>query len=93
MSKNWYRIDIIEGDKSRGIVGTSEFEPAQLIKQLNAGTFLMLTDVSYRDNQNRIVPISTWDPRLGSIVYINSKNVSTIIPFAGDPRNGGPPAQ
>ena len=67
MAKYWYRVDIIEGKDSRVLVGTSELDPAQLVKHLRSGEYLVLNDLSYRDNQNRIVSWSSWDPRLASI--------------------------
>jgi hypothetical protein len=93
MGKHWYRIDILEGDKGRVLVGASEYAPPQLIKQLRSDEYLLLTDLSYRDNQNRIVSWSTWDPRLASVAYINPKYITSVMPFAGDPRSSGPEAQ
>lgn len=87
MAKHWYRIDVVEGDKTRAIVGTSELDPLQLVQRLKGDDYLALNDLSYRDNQNRIVPFSGWDPRLGSIIYLNPRHVISVIPFAGDPRS------
>jgi hypothetical protein len=84
--KYWYRIDIVEGDDSRVLVGTSEYDPQQLVEHLETRKFLVLTDLSYRDNQNKIVSWSAWDPRLASVAYINPKFVTTVMPFMGDPR-------
>ena len=93
MAKHWYRIDIIEGEKSRVLVGTSELDPAQLVKQLRTGEYLVLNDLSYRDNQNRIVSWSNWDPRLASVAYVNPEYVTTVIPFVSDPCADQPAAQ
>jgi hypothetical protein len=87
MAKHWYRVDVLEGDKARAMVGTSERNPSELVEKLKGDDYLMLSDLSYRDNQNRIVPFSEWDPRLGSVVYINPRYVISIMPFARDPRS------
>lgn len=92
MAKHWYRLDVVEGDKSRVLVGSSELDPAELVKQLRAGEYVVLNDLSYRDNQNRIVSWSTWDPRLASVAYVNPQYVVTVIPFVSDPRAGQSPA-
>ena len=86
MAKHWYRIDVVEGNESRVLVGTSDLEPAQLIEHLRTGEYLVLHDLSYRDNQNKIVSWSTWDPRLASVAYVNPQYVTVVMPFAGDPR-------
>lgn len=83
--KYWYRIDIVEGSDSRVFVGTSEYEPLQLVDHLQTGKYLVLTDLSYRDNQNKIVSWSAWEPRLASVAYINPNYVTTVMPFVGDP--------
>jgi hypothetical protein len=90
MAKTWYRVDFIEGEKGRSHIGASEFEPPQLIERLKTDNYLMLSDLSYRDNQNRIVSWSKWDPRLLAIAYINPKCVTCVMPFAGDPRADTP---
>ena len=84
--KHWYKIDVLEDSKSRAFVGTSELGADELVRHLESGKFLMLTDLSYRDNQNKIVSWSTWDPRLASVAYLNPKFVTTVMPFVGDPR-------
>jgi len=50
MPKHWYRVDIVEGKDSRILIGTSDLDPAQLAKQLRSGEYLVLNDLSYRDN-------------------------------------------
>ena len=87
MAKHWYRIDMRDGERSRALIGSSELTPIQLVKQLSVGEYLVLNDLSYRDNQNRIVSWSTWDPRLGPVAYINPQYVTTVIPFVSDPRS------
>ncbi|HEX3358514.1 MAG TPA: hypothetical protein VHS31_16185 [Tepidisphaeraceae bacterium] len=89
MEKYWYRIDFIDGKDSRMLIGTSEYEPAELVKQLRGDEYLLLSDLSYRDNQNRFISWSTWDPRLESVAYINPKYIISVMPFVGDPRPGG----
>lgn len=37
MAKHWYRIDVVEGDKTRAIVGTSELDPLQLVQNPEKG--------------------------------------------------------
>jgi len=88
VAKHWYRLDVVEGDRSRVLVGSSELDPAQLMKQLRTGDYVVLNDLSYRDNQNRIVSWSDWDPRLTSVAYVNPQYVVMVIPFASDPRAG-----
>ena len=87
MAKHWYKVDVRDGEKNRAIVGTSELDPAQLVQKLKGDDYVVLNDLSYRDNQNRIVPFSGWDPRLGSVIYINPRYVITVHPFAADPRS------
>lgn len=85
MSKFWYRVDVLEGDKTRALVGTSSLPPADFVRQLAGTDYFVLNDLSYRDNQNRIVPFSSWDPRLASVIYVNPRCVTTVTPFVGDP--------
>jgi hypothetical protein len=93
VTKYWYRIDIVEGDKNRTLVGTSDMPPELLVRHLRSGEYLLLNDLSYRDNQNRIVSWSAWDPRLASVAYVNPQFVITVMPFVGDPRPATTPAQ
>jgi hypothetical protein len=86
MAKYWYRVDVSEGDKSRPHCGSSELDPDQLIQHLKSGQYLVLSDLFYRDNQNRMVAWSTWDPRLSAVAYINPAFVTPVMPFIGDPR-------
>ena len=85
--KHWYRIDINGDEKGRVLIGTSELAPDSLLEHLQNGKFLVLNDLSYRDNQNKIVSWATWDPRLASIAYVNPRFVIAVMPFAGDPRH------
>lgn len=89
MTKYWYRVDVFDGEESRVWVGTSELDPTQLITRLRSGEYLILSDLSYRDNQNRIVSWSNWDARLASVVYLNPQYVTSFMPFVGDPRSAG----
>jgi hypothetical protein len=89
MENTWYRIDFVDGGRGRTLIGCTELEPAQLVKQLQSGEFLLLNELSYRDNQNRILSWSSWDPRLASVAYINPKYIASIMPFVGDPRSSG----
>jgi hypothetical protein len=87
MATHWYRVDVLEGQKTRAIIGTSELEPSRLVAKLSGDDYLVLNDLSYRDNKNCIVPFSEWDPRLGSIIYINPRQVVSVVPLVGDPRS------
>ena len=47
---------------------------------MDVAWYLVLDDLSYRDNQNPIVPWSNWDPRLAPVAYVNPQYVTTVIP-------------
>lgn len=87
MVKYWYRVDLIEGEKTRFLVGTSDLDLPHFAQALSGQAFLRLGDLSYRDNQNRIVSFASWDPRLGDEIYFNPRYVISVMPFTGDPRS------
>jgi hypothetical protein len=84
MAKHWYRVDLLTGTQTRGVIGTSDLSPQQLTEKLQGDDYLVLNDLSYND-KNRIVPISSWDSTLGSVIYINPRHVLTVTPLVGDP--------
>lgn len=92
MAKHWYRIDFHEGEKDRMLCGSSPLDPTQMMAELSSAAFIRLDDLFYRDNQGRSQSWSEWDPRLQSTALINCKSISTVMPFAGDPRSSQPGA-
>ena len=87
MEKHWYRIDCHNGQKESMLCGSSALDLDQLTKELASAAFIRLEDLFYRDNQNRLLSWSDWDPRLQSIALINCKCITTVMPFNGDPRD------
>lgn len=89
----WYRIDIAEGNDTRVLIGSSELDHTALLARLEQGGYITLHDLSYRDDQNRIVSWTVWDPRFLPIVHINPRYVTTVFPFVADPRETLPTPQ
>lgn len=86
MATHWYRVDFQDGTRARSLCGSSELAPNELLEALATEPFIRLDDLFYRDNRNRYLPWSDWDPRLQSTAWIHGKFISVIMPFAGDPR-------
>ena len=88
MSRQWYRIDIVDGLASKDYFGTSDLAPEALVQHVTAGGYVMLGDLCYNSGKGGIVPASTQVPQFGSTVYINPAKIVSILPLTGDPRNG-----
>jgi hypothetical protein len=91
MAKHWYKVDFAEGETIRNVVGTAEFSVAQVVQQIQAGEFLLLSDLTYRDNQGHLQPYSKWDQNLPPRMYINPKYIVSVGPYDGDPRTSAGP--
>ncbi len=85
METHWYKVDFLDGEKYRAVVGTSPLSAAELIEQLQEGEFLLLSDLKYRDNQGQLQPYSKWDPLLPPTMFINPKYILTVMPYDSDP--------
>jgi hypothetical protein len=86
MKRHWYRVEMLSGHDTYLYFGSTTLNEASLMKQLGAGGFVLLEDLVYFDDNERIQGWSEWDPHYLARVYLNPTYVISIMPMAEDLR-------
>ena len=86
MKRYWYRIEMLSGQETYLYFGSTNHDEHTLIQQLQAGELILLEDLVYFDDHDRIQGWSEWDPHYLATVYLNPAYVISIMPMAEDLR-------
>jgi hypothetical protein len=83
---NWFKVEVNKGTEGPyHYVGSSEDSAEALVKRAQNGYFISLSDLLYMD-RGRLKEWAEWDKTLIPEVYINPKDIVSIMQFKGDPR-------
>jgi hypothetical protein len=83
---NWYKIRANEGkDDSYTYVGTSTDSAEVIAEKAARGEFIRLDGLLYLD-RGEVKEWAEWDKSLIPTVYINPRNIQSLMQFKGDPR-------
>ncbi len=82
---NWYKISVDDGTKEGyTYVGASDESFESLAKRVESNEMIRLDDLLYKDN-GEVFKWEQWDNSLIPTVYVNPKNVISIMQFKDDP--------
>jgi hypothetical protein len=83
---NWFKVEINKGKEGMyNYVGSSEDSAETLINKAQNGIFVRLDNLLYYE-RGEIREWADWDKSLEPNVYINPKEVVSVMEFKGDPR-------
>ncbi len=82
----WYRIETNKAaDGIFLFIGCSPDPIDMLVKRAQNGYFVRLDELLYFEN-GEVHEWADWDPTLQPTVFINPKDIISIMEFKGDPR-------
>ena len=85
-TKNWYRVEMVNGEESYCFFGSSELTESAFIEKLNKKEYIKLENLIYFNDDQDPRSWSDWDPMLEPRIYLNPEFVITMLPLTGDPR-------